>query len=79
MKHPHLQKLGETIRQRRKQMKLSQEKLAEHCGFHRNYIGKVERGEQNLTIKNLIRIAETLDCRIYDLFEDAFAESEDNA
>jgi len=46
-------------------------KLAELAEVHRNYIGKVERGEQNLTVLNLIRIAEALRCNAKDLLADA--------
>jgi len=47
-------KLGDAIRYRRKARKLSQEKLAEHADVHRNYIGLIERGEQNITIESLV-------------------------
>lgn len=52
--------LGETIRGRRKRLSLSQERLAELVNCHRNYVGNVERGEQNLTVDMLIRFAKAL-------------------
>ena len=50
--------LGNTIRAYRKSMGISQEKLAELADVRRNYTGKIEQGEQNITINSLIRLAE---------------------
>jgi transcriptional regulator with XRE-family HTH domain len=55
-----LQQFGETIRTLRKAKGLSQEQLAELAGLHRNYIGGVERGERNVALLNIIRIAQAL-------------------
>ena len=52
--------LGKRIRQRRMQLGLSQERLGEVAGLHRTYIGAVERGEKNLTVVTLCRIANAL-------------------
>ncbi len=52
---------------RRKVRKLSQEKLAEHADVHRNYIGLIERGEQNITIESLVKVAKALKCKVMDL------------
>jgi len=49
--------LGDTIRAYRTSMGISQEKLAELADVHRNYIGKIERGEQNITINSLCQLA----------------------
>ena len=48
-------------------MGFSQEQLAEYADVHRNYIGQIERGEQNLTIDSLIRLVKALRCRLSDL------------
>ena len=64
-------KLGDAIRCRRKARKLSQEKLAEHADVHRNYIGLIERGEQNITVESLVKVAKALKCKVMDLVVDA--------
>ena len=63
-----LQRLGSTVRKRRRELKLSQEQLAERSGLHRNYIGGVERGERNVGFINLCRIASGLELSLAELF-----------
>ena len=63
--------LGLAIRRRREAAHLSQEKLAELADVHRNYIGLVERGDQNLTVDTLVRIAKALGNRSSTLLTDA--------
>lgn len=63
-KPTHRRKLGEAIRQRRKCLILSQESLAELVGCHRNYVGNVERGEQNITVDMLVRFANALKVKV---------------
>lgn len=60
---PALVKIGEAIRRTRKERGLSQELLAVDAGVDRSYMGGVERGEHNLTLMTLIRIAAALDCK----------------
>jgi transcriptional regulator with XRE-family HTH domain len=55
--------LGNAIRKRRVALGLSQEEMAEVINCHRNYVGKVERGEQNLTVDMLVRFAGGLQCK----------------
>ncbi len=53
--------LGRRLRDYRKARGLSQEELAELLDVHRTYLGGVERGERNLTLKSVERIAGRLD------------------
>jgi transcriptional regulator with XRE-family HTH domain len=53
-------RLGLTIRDLRQIQAFSQEELASIAGVHRTYIGMVERGEKNITIITLIRLAKAL-------------------
>ena len=64
-------RLGLSVRQRRTRLSLSQEKLAELADVHRNYVGLVERGEQNISIENLIRLARALKCKASEILFDA--------
>lgn len=64
------QVLGENIRRKRKEMNISQEKLAELCGLHRTYVGAIERGERNVSLKNIQRIAKALNLPISELLKE---------
>lgn len=66
-----LRRLGDTIRQRRKAMGLTQEALADAAGIDRSHMGKIERGERNLTLINIARIAEALGHRPSELMASA--------
>lgn len=52
-----LVRFGFVIRRRRVQLGLSQEAFADLVGLHRTYIGSVERGERNVSLVNVERIA----------------------
>ena len=49
-------------------MGYSQESFADACGLHRTYVGAIERGERNVSIDNIARIADALGVHIADLF-----------
>ena len=59
---------GTVVRQRRLAQHWSQEALAERSGLHRNYIGGIERGERNVGLDNILRLAAALDVSPADLF-----------
>lgn len=61
-------KLGLKIRVERQKQKMSQEKLAELANLNRNFIGMIERGETNVTVKNLENLANALNLPIQELF-----------
>jgi len=63
--------LGLVIRRHRDEMGVSQEGLAEIIGCHRNYVGLLERGEQNVTIDMIARVAKALACTVTDLVGEA--------
>lgn len=65
-----MEKLGIKVRQLREDSKLSQEKLAELANIHRTYISSIERGQQNISLTILIRLAESLDVSLESLFAD---------
>ncbi|MFJ2905446.1 helix-turn-helix domain-containing protein [Streptomyces sp. NPDC091279] len=58
--HAVLVRFGLRVRGLRKARGISQEKLAELSGLHRTYIGSVERGERNISLVNIHRIANAL-------------------
>jgi len=62
-------KIGIIIQQRRNFLGLTQEALADLTGLHRTYIGSVERGERNITIVNLKKIADALNISLDKLLE----------
>ncbi|MDQ2808488.1 MAG: helix-turn-helix domain-containing protein [Chloroflexota bacterium] len=59
---------GRVIRARRTQLGYTQETFADRAGLHRTYVGALERGEQNVSLTNLARIATALDVPLSMLF-----------
>lgn len=61
--------LGAKIRHYRKRLGLSQEQLADRADLHRTYIGAIERGDQNVSIDNIEKIATALKVDVIKLFK----------
>lgn len=61
-------RFGQRVRELRKAKGASQEAFAQACGLHRTYIGDIERGERNVSLDNIARIAKALNIDIRDLF-----------
>lgn len=68
MENDVLKLVGARIRDLRKERGLSQETLGEKGGFHFSYIGQIERGEKNIALQNLTKIAAALEVPISQLF-----------
>lgn len=73
MPHPVNKKLlkqfGDRVRSLRTARGLTQEKLAELTGFHRTYIGMIERGERNISLLNIGTFADTFEVSVSELFD----------
>jgi len=67
-RHPNLVKIGKKIRAIREAQGYSQEDFAAAAQLGRSYAGRVERGEQNISMQSLIQIALTLKVEVGDLF-----------
>jgi len=65
----YLSQVGNRIRELRVEADLSQEKLAFACDLDRTYIGSVERGERNISVINLRKIAKALNIKSSDLLK----------
>ncbi len=63
-------KIGDQLKLIRLEKNLTQEHLAELCDLHRTYIGSIERGERNITIKNLCKILMAMNYSLADFFKD---------
>jgi len=60
---------GDRIKQLRADQRISQEALADLAGLDRAYLGGIERGERNPSLKNIFKIADALQASPLDLFK----------
>lgn len=63
-------RFGKAVRKRRQRLGVSQEEFADMCGLDRTYIGGIERGERNVSLVNIERIARTLRISLASLFQE---------
>jgi len=61
-------RFGKVVRARRTRLGVSQEEFADMCGLDRTYIGGIERGERNLSLINIEKIARTFKISLTELF-----------
>ena len=61
-------RFGKTVRSRRNNLRVSQEEFVYMCGLDRTYIGGIERGERNVSLINIEKIAEALKISLSELF-----------
>lgn len=71
--------VGQRIRKYRQKANMTQEKLAELAELHHTYIGQVERGEKNLTLTTLERIAQALHVSYSELFGETMGKHDKNS
>lgn len=70
MENEILKNFGSKVRHYRELLGLSQEKFAEKANVHRTYIGTVERGETNITLVNVHKLAKALEVDVIQLIKD---------
>ena len=63
----HRRMLGDQIRNYRKQAGFTQEQLAEKADLHHNFIGEVERGNMEISLTSMLKIAKALKVKVRDL------------
>lgn len=62
-----LARFGERVRELRKRLGFSQEQFAERCDLDRTYIGGIERGERNVSLRNIAVLARALNVKVSEL------------
>lgn len=68
MREQTLKAFGQEVRHWRTERRLSQEELADQCGFHRTYIGQIERGERNPSLLNVLTLCRHLGVSLPEFF-----------
>ncbi len=61
---------GRAIRKFRSEKNISQESFADMCGLHRTYISDIERGQRNVSLENIDKMAHALEIHISDIFKE---------
>lgn len=74
----YFQILGANIRAARINLGLTQEELAELSLLHRTYIGAIEQGRRNVSLKNIVAIAKALNLEPYKLLLCSFKKEEES-
>jgi transcriptional regulator with XRE-family HTH domain len=64
-----LVRFGRKIRFEREKRNISQERLGEMAGIHRTYVGMIERGEKNITLLNIEKVASALDMTLKQIID----------
>lgn len=65
-----LREFGQHVRKLREARKWTQEEMAERSGLHRTYIGSIERGERNLALLNIRKVANAFGLTLYEFLDD---------
>jgi transcriptional regulator with XRE-family HTH domain len=73
--NPVLLAFGDRLRELRYKAKLTQEKLAFEAGLERSYVGQCERGERNLSLQNVVKLARAMNVRPAELLANIDARS----
>lgn len=76
MKNKIRVRFGKTLRRLRKNQGVSQEVFAAKCDLHRTYISDIERGERNVSLENIEKIAAVLNVQVSELFREVEKENE---
>lgn len=71
MEQSTLKIIGSNVRKRRKLKGMTQEQLADLAGMSFSYLGKIERGEYNVKIQTLEKVAKALECSLAALLSDS--------